>query len=215
MLRYYDGVGAVRLLKSDEAALLMEHAMGKRSLMSMATSGRDVEAARILADTAAALLEDRVGAWPALLTPLAGHFAPLFIQEAVNPTLRSCAEVTRELLATQQDIRPLHGDLHHDNVLDAQRGWLAIDPKGVIGDRAYEVANLLRNPWHCGAIVHNRDRMKRIADLYSRRLDIAVERVLGFAFAHAGLTASWDIEDGEDPRFSLDCANVLSPLLGI
>ena len=38
----------------------------------------------------------------------------------------------------------LHGDLHHDNVLTADREpWLAIDPHGVLGDpekrAAYEL----------------------------------------------------------------------------
>ena len=41
----------------------------------------------------------------------------------------------------------LHGDLHHWNILSASRQpWLALDPKGVIGEREYDVGALLRNP---------------------------------------------------------------------
>src|SRR6266567_3540278 len=41
----------------------------------------------------------------------------------------------------------VHGDLHHDNVLSSARaGWLAIDPKGVAAEPAYETAAMLRNP---------------------------------------------------------------------
>ena len=41
----------------------------------------------------------------------------------------------------------LHGDLQHYNVLlDKDRGWVAIDPKGVVGELEYEVGALLRNP---------------------------------------------------------------------
>ena len=42
----------------------------------------------------------------------------------------------------------LHGDFHHYNVLSAQRAnWLAIDPKGMLGDPGYEVGPFLCNPW--------------------------------------------------------------------
>ncbi|HYE58937.1 MAG TPA: aminoglycoside phosphotransferase family protein, partial [Rhodothermales bacterium] len=51
------------------------------------------------------------------------------------------------LLATAGPPVLLHGDLHHDNVLAASRySWLAIDPKGIVGERAFEVTTLLRNP---------------------------------------------------------------------
>ena len=37
----------------------------------------------------------------------------------------------------------LHGDLHHDNVLDfGPRGWLAIDPHGLLGERGFDFANI-------------------------------------------------------------------------
>ncbi len=40
----------------------------------------------------------------------------------------------------------LHGDLHHENILwDDALGWLAIDPKGVIGPK----------PMECGRFLHN------------------------------------------------------------
>jgi streptomycin 6-kinase len=53
----------------------------------------------------------------------------------------------RDLLAAPQDVCALHGDLHHGNVLDfKERGWLAIDPKGLIGDRGFDFANIFCNP---------------------------------------------------------------------
>ena len=41
----------------------------------------------------------------------------------------------------------MHGDFHHFNILSSERGWLMIDPKGVIGPAGYEVGPLLINPW--------------------------------------------------------------------
>jgi streptomycin 6-kinase len=52
-----------------------------------------------------------------------------------------------ELSSSQRDARLLHGDLYHDNILlDSGRGWLVIDPKGVIGELEYEIGASLPNP---------------------------------------------------------------------
>src|SRR5207253_413876 len=57
-------------------------------------------------------------------------------------------ELRRDLLASTTTSSVLHGDMHHFNVLRAQRAeWLAIDPKGLYGDRGFDVCQFLRNPW--------------------------------------------------------------------
>ena len=85
----------------------------------------------------------------------AARLVPVAVRaQAELPILARCADVARRLLAEPREVTVLHGDLHHDNVLHGSRGWLAIDPKGLIGERTYEVANLLGNPWPHGEIVH-------------------------------------------------------------
>ena len=102
----------------------------------------------------------------------------------------------------------------HDNVLDGdERGWLAVDPKALIGERTFEVANVFANPWPHADIVHRPDRMRWLAELYAERLRLDLHRVLAFALAHAGLSASWDMEDGGDPAYRLRCAELLCPLV--
>ena len=147
------------------------------------------------------------------LTPLRDWFRSLFAHRSELPILARCADVARRLLAEPREVIVLHGDLHHDNVLHGSRGWLAIDPKGLLGERTYEVANLLGNPWPHGEIVHQTDRMLRLSTLYASRLDLDPRRVLGFALAHAGLSASWSLEDGSDPSYRLTCAAMLDPLV--
>jgi streptomycin 6-kinase len=214
LLQYFDGNGAVRLFASEAGALLLERIDGP-SLMGMALTGGDLRAAGILAKTVAGLHAARERRLPDELTPLREWFLSLFEHGSVMPLLGRCASVARELLDSEHDIVPLHGDLHHDNVLDGgARGYLAIDPKALIGERSYEIANLLGNPWPHGEIVHRTDRMRRLSQLYAARLGLDPQRVLAFAFAHAGLAASWDIEDGNDPTFRLRCAEVLAPLVG-
>lgn len=52
-----------------------------------------------------------------------------------------------ELPASQGEALVLHGDLHQVNILAARRQpWLAIDPKGVVGEATYDTATLLHNP---------------------------------------------------------------------
>jgi streptomycin 6-kinase len=213
LLRYFAGNGAVRLMAADDAGLLMERAADDESLRLMALSGGDDKAAAILADCMHSLHAPRHGVTPRGLNTLMHWFRSLFAKKAELPILARCADVARRLLAEEQQIVVLHGDLHHDNVLHSTRGWLAIDPKGLVGERTYEVANALGNPVPHGRLVHDPQRMMRLAELYATRLDLNLGRVLGFAFAHAGLSASWSMDDGDDPSYRLMCADVLEPLV--
>ena len=80
--------------------------------------------------------------------------------------------------------RPLHGDLHHDNVLVAPRkGFIAIDAKGVMGDPAYELANAMRNPNGCDAEIRDPHRQSARRDLFARALDVDPKRFAGWAAA--------------------------------
>nr|WP_274378954.1 aminoglycoside phosphotransferase family protein [Deinococcus cavernae] len=55
--------------------------------------------------------------------------------------------IAQELLNDPQDTTALHGDLHHGNVLHSPaRGWLLIDPKGLVGERGFDYANIFYNP---------------------------------------------------------------------
>lgn len=213
LLRWYDGRGAVRLLRAEAEALLLERAGGRRSLAALAAEGGDLEAAAVLADAAAGLQAPRP-APPPPLPSLAQRFAALLEARPEGRLLERCAETARRLLAEPTGAAVLHGDLHHDNLLDGDaRGWLAIDPIGVVGEPAFDLANLFCNPWRQHALVLDRARMARLAGFLSGRLGLERRRVLGFAFAHAGLAACWDVQDGEDPAFHLACAELLETLL--
>jgi streptomycin 6-kinase len=52
------------------------------------------------------------------------------------------------LLETSGPACFLHGDLHQENILLHGPDWKLIDPKGLMGDPAYEPAAFLRNPVH-------------------------------------------------------------------
>jgi streptomycin 6-kinase len=94
-------------------------------------------------------------------------------------------------------VRLLHGDLHHDNViLDDDRGWLAVDPKGVIAEPEYEVGAALRNPFDRPVLFADPATIRKRVDRFARDLALDATRVLSWAFAQAVLSAVWTVEDG-------------------
>ena len=118
-----------------------------------------------------------------------------------------------ELLASSAPPVLLHGDLHHGNVIAAAREpWLAIDPKGLVGEPAYEVGALLRNPLPqlLGWTNPVRVTERRVARL-SEELGLERERVRGWGLAQAMLSSWWSIEDeGELGEFGFATAEVLA-----
>ncbi len=106
----------------------------------------------------------------------------------------------------------LHGDIHHNNVLDfGPRGWLAIDPWGYVGERAYDYANIFKNPdISFMSKAHLGRRLSSVA--MKARLDR--DRLLRWVYAHAGLSAAWAIEDDTDPSTALALLDVAGAEIG-
>jgi streptomycin 6-kinase len=193
-LHALDGKGAVRVIARHDGAILMEWCDGP-SLGDLVRSGQDAQATEIVCDTILALHAAPVDA--ARLQPLAARFAPL-LSASTTGDLAAATALARTLLDTTGQATALHGDLHHDNILHSHRGWLAIDPKGVWGDPAYETANAFRNPDGAGDLVFRPDRIAALADCFAHRLGHPRERLLGWAAAHSALTTFWSREAGRD-----------------
>lgn len=219
VLVWWAGEGAVRVLERDGDALLMERVDGPRSLAAMARrdDAGDDEAARILCAVAARLHATDGWSSPPALTPLARWFralAPGAVEHGErHPVLRVAAATARALLADPRDVVPLHGDLHHANVLDGgPRGWLAIDPKCLGGERGFEYANLFRNPDLAVAI--RPGRLARRADTVADAAGLDRDHLLRWVLALCGLSACWRLEDGADPTEDLAVAEIALAELG-
>ena len=133
------------------------------------------------------------------------------------PFLASLVEAAETLFAELIDsmVEPmlLHGDLHHGNILAAERQpWLAIDPKGVVGEPAYEVGILLRNPMpELLAQPQPEHILARRVDQLSEELGFERVRVLRWGLAQAVLAAWWAYEDhGRGWEQWIACAQLLS-----
>lgn len=204
-LELFGGRGAVRLLASDpdRGALLLERARPGHPLVRVSLVDDD-RATRVAAAVMARLrrppprpeqgslrtvreLAEELGR----LGPDPGPLPPDLVEQAA----RRAEELTAEAEVTVV----LHGDLHHGNLLRSKReGWLAVDPKGFVGDPAFEPGALIRNP---GA------RLEALSEVDLRRLvearvailadalDLDPGRVLGWTFVQSVLAAAWRVED--------------------
>jgi streptomycin 6-kinase len=147
LMVWWAGDGAARALAHDGEALLLERALGGASLVEMAHGRRDDEASRVLCGVAARLYAPRPAPQPTLV-PLSIWFRELEPAAVAHGGIFvEAAAAGRALLAEPQEPVVLHGDIHHANILDfGARGWLAIDPKGLLGERGFDFANIFCNP---------------------------------------------------------------------
>ncbi|KQX64900.1 MULTISPECIES: aminoglycoside phosphotransferase family protein [unclassified Paenibacillus] len=112
--------------------------------------------------------------------------------------LQEAVDTYRSMNAMPDKPFLLHGDLHHYNILMAAREpWLAIDPKGLIGDREYDVIQYLLNKLPIGDSTHVIE--KRI-DIFVKELNLDKKRLISWGFAHSVLATCWSVQ--EDGRYS-------------
>ena len=207
-LRVWEGVGAARLLEADPdlGALLMERVLPGTMLAELDDDDDTVHVAAGLlrqlwrpvpASSGLRSLESWCAAYDRNREALnrgAGGFPEALFRRA--DALRE------ELLASTEQPVVLHGDLHHFNVLRSNRaGWLAIDPKGLVGDRTFDVCQFLLNPGPVPASV-NRRRL----DIFCSELDLDRKRAADWCFVHAMLDACWEYEDGHSWQMRVDYA---------
>lgn len=197
VMAWWDGQGAAPALAHDDRALLMVRAEGEGSLDAMVATDDD-GATRILCRTVAELHRPRATPPPPGLPPLETLFAELRAAAMQDARFAAPNAVALQLLAEPRDPVVLHGDIHHANVLDfGALGWRAIDPWGFVGERAYDYANILKNPDM--ATVTAPGRVQRQIALIAAEAGLEPRRMLQWAFAHAGLSAAWSLQDGDDP----------------
>ncbi|QCI69150.1 aminoglycoside phosphotransferase family protein [Phreatobacter stygius] len=204
LMVWWDGEGAARVFAHDDDTLLMERSTGAASLAAMVRAGHDDEASRIICTAAARLHAPRPRSRPELIG-LEHWFRALWPAARHGGLIAQAAAIARQLLAAPRDIVVLHGDIHHGNILDfGPRGWLAIDPKGLLGERAFDFVNLFRNPDE--AVALSPGRFARQLDVVTKAAGLEPTRLLHWILAFAGLPAAWLIGDGETPDDDLAVA---------
>ncbi|KQO18552.1 aminoglycoside phosphotransferase family protein [Paenibacillus sp. Leaf72] len=217
-LQLYEGRGAVRLLASDaeRGVMLLERLRPGQLLSEVAD---DAAAVRIAAEVMRKLAVPAADA-AAVGEAAGGVSFPTALQWArglerlrqrhdggtgplPEPLVRQAQLTFGQLFATGKSEPQLllHGDLHQGNILSAMRegeasaGWLAIDPKGVIGEAAYGVIPLLMNQLP-ETRAERIELLRNRVHILSEALCLKQERVLAYGFSHMVLSAAWCVEDG-------------------
>ena len=224
VLRAFNGHGVVRVHEYTGGAMLIDRLRPGNNLVELALRGHDEEATNILCAVISKMSAAKAGA--AVVQGCAtvedwGEAFPRYLashdQRIPRDLFAAARSVFANLCGSQSRRRLLHGDLQHYNVLfDSQRGWLAIDPKGVIGELEYEIGAVLRNPLERADLFLSRSTIERRLDQFTSKLNLNRKRVLAWAFSQAVLSAIWDIEDGLDVNESspaLRLADVIRPML--
>ena len=220
VLKAFAANGVPQVFEHTGGAMLLERLQPGNSLADLSLAGGDEEATEILSDVIRKMsptatpsgcprVEDWGKGFDRYLATADGRIP--------RPLVGAAQRVFAELCASQSRTRLLHGDLHHYNVLfDSQRGWLAIDPKGVVGELEYEIGAVLRNPVKQAELFLSTSTVARRLRQFEARLNLNYERMLGWAFAQAVLSTIWQIEDGfeiDGSNTSLRLAKAISPML--
>lgn len=201
-LEHWEGRGAVRLLDHDRgrSALLLERCLPGDVLRDEAEERATEEMAGVLGG----LWEKEAPGEPFvdLASAARGWSSRLqrAYERAQDPFERSLLDEALSFMATarsrQGDDVVLHQDLHGGNILRRGSEWVAIDPKPLVGERAFDLAS------------HVRDRRQRMRDdsdsraVIRRRLerlcsslDVNHDRARGWAVAHA---LAWSVDPEGD-----------------
>lgn len=214
-LRQFDGEGAVRLLEAWEGngAFLLERLQPGDTLAGLTN---DDQATNIAADVMQQLWRSvpddknliRLTDWFRGLENLRPTF-----NGGTGPFPKKLVERVEQFLprlfAEASPIRLIHGDLHHFNILHSSRGWLAIDPKGVIGPPEYETGPLLLNPMP-DLLKRSKPKacLERRIAILSERLGFAPQGLKEWGLCHALLSSWWDFPSGGS-EYWMECANLL------
>ena len=211
-LNVLDGKGAVKLLKSDEnhRAILLEKLTPGKHLKELYRKDetKPVEITikiqreiikKMPEDSAFKKLED----WFKGFDKAANTVFPReFIAKA--------HEFYKELSCSSNKFL-IHGDLHHENILSAEREpFLAIDPKGIIGDIGYEISVFLNNHlWWLASDANLKEKLNQAVLQFSEAFEIEPRDLRKWAFAQIVLSAWWTFEDnGENWENELAFAEI-------
>lgn len=200
-LRHFDARGCVRLLEGDAelGALLLERLEPGTPIAAL----DDEQATRIAAQTLRQLWRPppdghpfpTLARWTRGLDdylerfPDAGPLPAALVRRAIALRDALVASTTREVV--------LHGDLHHDNILAGRGEWLAIDPKGVVGDPVYDTGPYQYNPIpRFSQQPDVRRIMRRRIAQFADELELDPARIWAWGFVQAMLSVCWSAEDG-------------------
>jgi len=185
-LKLWAGMGAVRVISQDGNAALLEHA--GPSLRSIAPT--DAELTAVLCDVASRLHSQQIKL-PTGFHSVERWFTALLTDESREFLPARC--ICTRLINDWTSHVLLHGDLRSGNVLHGgDRGWLAINPKGIVGPRQLDFCNIFTNHDARDSLRYFESRLRHVCALATiDRMDL-----LRWIAAWAALSCLWHLQDG-------------------
>jgi streptomycin 6-kinase len=218
-LAHFNGDGCAKLLKSDpRTGVFLVQAIDPGEVLSAMND--DKKATQIIAQTIKCLHKPlpenhqfiSVGQWAQSID----RYKKRFPREGPLPVslVNQAHELFSYLIASSAPEVLTHGDLHHDNILSSSdQGWLAIDPKGIAAEPAYDVAAMIRNPFKkLEKVVDLAPLLSSRIEILSQALAIDPTRLLSWCIAQSVLSATWNIESSKGPQHAVRIAETLTKL---
>lgn len=200
-LKIFAEFGVAKVLIARDGMILLECAIPGISLKSYFPS-KDSDSIQIVCDAINRLHQaplPKINVFPNLKDLLAVFDRNISYNEVLKCYIQKAQNISNQLLETSAAPVLLHGDLHHDNFLQNGNNWIVIDPKGIIGEPAYEVGAFIRNP--IPELLKSKDVdniiNNRIAT-FGTALKLNPSRIKDWCFVQAVLAMIWALEDGSD-----------------
>jgi streptomycin 6-kinase len=189
------GFGMISLLESTENAILLERAMPGTTLKELfpKQENQTIEIACNLIKSLHQAPIPKNHNFPSL-----SNWFESLNKDCNIPDyyLNKARQLRDDLLKTTARQVLLHGDLHHENILQNHENWCVIDPKGIIGDATFEVVTFIRNPMpelvqepQAFNIITNR------INKFAKLLNLDQKRISAWCFVEAVISWTWALED--------------------
>lgn len=197
----WDGCGAVLLHERDDERFAMLLERVQPSTLAEVEDGDEVVTVAgrlnrrlaVPAPPGLPRLSEQADAWEEQLRKDAEELPHTLPRQVLDAALAT----VRELGRSQPDTL-IHGDLHAGNILRADREpWLAVDPKGYVGDPAYDGGTLLKSRALTLLEADDlRQAVHRVLDVFADAAELDRERVQRWAQLHAVQAAFWGRRHG-------------------
>ena len=213
-LSYFNGNGSVRMINHNEEynALLLRQAIPGMSLRSLYQSQTE----QVMDDYIETMHKLHQGHltgkhhWSHIDTWLTAIDKLKFSDACLLTLIEKAVSLKTALLSSMTCEIVLHGDLHHDNILQNDDTWLAIDPKGIIGEPEFEIAAFdfmyireLSDQPDAKMVLESR------INLLAQKSGLNAERIKDWVFVRLMLMVAWHVEDNGDPSSAIKLAERL------
>ena len=242
-LKYFQGDACVKLLQFDlkysdvNSALLLDYIQSGISLKDLFLQDREEQTIEIFVDIVKRMHadsdKDKARSIQGNFQTIEQRLSLLHTFQSKNKQLAAllpqAASLAHQLVATQGAQYLLHGDLHHENILQRKPdkaesqdkcgdAWVMIDPQGVVGELEFEVGAFIRNPLF---ELLDQPYLEQLI-LYrfnqlSQRLNLDRKRIIDWSFVQTVLAACFTEENKNDrgQQYFLAVAQLISKVTDI